>query len=79
MSLNAQQKDALAFQLAALLESDEPLAFVATLHRIAERQAVKAARATDQSHALHWQDIANALAMATAELLTSQLVRNRPS
>ena len=78
MSLNAQQKDALAFQLAALLESGEPLAFVATLHRIAERQAVKAARATDQSHALHWQAIANALAMATAEL-TSQLVRNRPS
>ena len=78
MSLNAQQKDALAFQLAELFESGEPLAFVATLHRIAERQAVKAARSADQSHAIHWQAIANALALALAEL-TSQLARNRPS
>lgn len=77
MSLNAQQKDALAFQLAALLESDEPLAFVATLHRIAERQAVKAARATDRSHAVHWQAIANALALALAELM-SQISSDRP-
>lgn len=78
MSLNAQQKDALAFQLAELLECGEPLAFVATLHRIAERQAVQAARSADQSHAVHWQAIANALALAAAEL-TSQISRNRPS
>src|SRR5260370_20278304 len=45
MSLNAQQNDALKFQLAQLLEYDEPAAFVATLQRLAARKAFLASRA----------------------------------
>jgi NAD-dependent oxidoreductase involved in siderophore biosynthesis len=74
MSLNAQQKSALAFQLAELLEHDEPNAFLVTLQRIAEREAFNEARRNlDYHQALRWQTIAEAVARVRLELLASQI------
>jgi hypothetical protein len=61
MSLNANEKDALAFQLVELLSHDEPHAFITCLHRIADRQASRAARMSDHETAIRWQDIADSL------------------
>ena len=44
MSLNDLQKNALARQLLELINHDEPAAFLATLQRMAERQASHEAR-----------------------------------
>jgi hypothetical protein len=68
MSLNAHEKDALTFQLGALLEYDEPSAILATLQRIAERKAFSATRAIDHDAAQRWQALANALASVRQEL-----------
>jgi NAD-dependent oxidoreductase involved in siderophore biosynthesis len=77
MSLNAQQKDALAFQLLELVNHDEPNAFLVTLHRIAEREAfAHARRDANLDQALSWQTIADAVARVRLELLKSQLSRN---
>jgi RNA polymerase-interacting CarD/CdnL/TRCF family regulator len=72
MSLNAQQKDALTVQLSALLEHDEPRAFLATLHRMAERQAFTETRRDRYDDAFNWQAIADALAHVRRELLRTQ-------
>jgi hypothetical protein len=61
MSLNAQQNDALKFQLAQLLDYDEPAAFIATLQRIAERKAYAASRASNYDAAIEWQRLAKAV------------------
>jgi hypothetical protein len=79
MSLNAQQKDALSFQLAELLNCDEPRAFMATLHRIAERQAFIEARHDRFGDALSWQVIADSVARVRVSLRKSQSSRNRPN
>ena len=69
MALKAQQNSALICQLERLLEADEPAAFVATLHRTAERKAFHAARASDRQGADEWQAVANACARIAQELL----------
>jgi hypothetical protein len=79
MSLNAQQKDALSFQLAELLNCDEPRAFMATLHRIAERQAFIEARHDRFNDALSWQVIAESVARVRVSLRKSQSSSNRPN
>jgi hypothetical protein len=69
MSLKAQEKEALTFQLVALLEHDEPSAFLATLQRMAERKAFSATRgAIDYDAALRWQGLADALTIAREAL-----------
>jgi hypothetical protein len=68
MALNAQQNSALIFQLERLLEASEPAAFLATLHRTAERKAYAAARASDRQGAEQWQELASACARVSAEL-----------
>ena len=69
MALKAQQNSALIFQLERLLEADEPIAFVATLHRTAERKAFQAVRASDRQAADQWQAVAKACASIAQELL----------
>jgi hypothetical protein len=78
MSLNAQQKDALAFQLIALLDCDQPDAFLATLQRMAERQAFHEARGRDLDQAMSWQVIADSVARVRVSLRKSQISSNRP-
>jgi len=68
MSLNAQQNDALKFQLAQLLDYDEPAALIATLQRIAERKAYAASRASNTDAAIEWQRLAEAAKRVAAEL-----------
>ena len=68
MSLNAQQKDALAFQLGELMDNNEPAAFMSSLLRIVERQAFAQTRRDNQENAQAWQDIADALATVSHEL-----------
>lgn len=68
MELNAQQKDAVHFQLSQLLEFDEPAAFVATLQRVAERKAFQAMRAADPSATASWHALAIACAKIGEEL-----------
>lgn len=61
--LKAHEKEALTFQLAALLEYDETSAFLATLQRIAERKAFSFTRGrADYEAAMRWQTLADALA-----------------
>jgi len=78
MSLNAQQKDALAFQLGELLEQNEAAAFFASLVLIVERQAFSAAR-NNRELGQQWQDIADALSSASEELAkrSRQAARDR--
>jgi hypothetical protein len=68
MPLNAQQDDALKFQLSKLLEYDEPAAFVATLQRITARKAFLASRAPNYDAAIKWQELADACARVALEL-----------
>lgn len=69
MPLNAQQKDALSFQLCTLLELDEPEAVLSTLQRIAERKAFSATLgAIELDEAERWQALADALASVRHEL-----------
>ena len=72
MSLNAQQKAALAFQLAELVEHEEPAAFLLTLHRMAETQAFREARARAYNQALAWQTIAESVSRVRLKLLDAQ-------
>ena len=69
MALKAQQNSALIFQLERLLEADEPVAFVATLQRTAERKAFQAARADNRQAADQWQAVAKACASIAQALL----------
>jgi hypothetical protein len=67
--LKPHEKDALAFQMATLLEYDEPSALLATLQRLAERKAFSATRGhVDYESALRWQGLADALASVRLEL-----------
>jgi hypothetical protein len=68
MDLNAQQYDAINFQLGQLLVYDEPAAFLATLQRIADRKAYGAAKARDYGATLRWQELANACGRVAREL-----------
>jgi len=77
MSLNAQQKDALTAQLAELLDCDEPGAFFATLHRIAERLAFHEARRNELEQCLSWQDIADRLARVRQDVFKTQISSDR--
>jgi hypothetical protein len=66
--LKSHEKDALNFQLATLLEYDEPSAVLATLQRVCERKAFASTRADHYEAALSWQDLADALANVRQEL-----------
>jgi hypothetical protein len=67
--LKTHEKDALAFQMATLLEYDEPSALLATLQRLAERKAFSATRGqVSFDAALRWQALADALASVRLEL-----------
>ena len=66
--LKAHEKDALNFQLATLLEYDEPSAMLATLQRVCERKAFASARADRYEAANAWQELADALASVWQEL-----------
>lgn len=83
MALNAQQNDAIHFQLGQLLEFGEPAAFLATLQRIAEHMAFKAARAADRDEAEQWNALSLACAhvgheLERARLEQSQIVFSEP-
>ena len=67
--LRTQEKHALIFQIGQLFEYDEPSAILATLHRIADRKALAAARRDkDYETAIKWQALAEALQAVSREL-----------
>jgi hypothetical protein len=74
--LNPHEKDALTFQLATLLNYDEPSAMLATLQRIAERKAFAGAKRRDYDAALSWQELVDALDAVRQEL--ERVARHRP-
>jgi hypothetical protein len=74
--LKSHEKDALNFQLATLLEHDEPSAILATLQRVAERKAYASTRAEHYDAALSWQELADALASVRQEL--ERMAKHRP-
>jgi hypothetical protein len=55
VALKAQEKAALQFQLSELLDANEPMAMLATLRRVAERMAFRAAKLNDLEAAAKWQ------------------------
>ena len=73
--LRTQEKHALIFQIGQLFEYDEPSAILATLHRIADRKALAAARRDkDYETAIKWHALADAL-----QAVSRELERRRPN
>lgn len=69
MPLSAQEKDALTFQIAMLVEAGEPDAVIATLRRMADRMAHRATRGLiDWDEAVRWMALAEACASVEAEI-----------
>jgi hypothetical protein len=67
--LRTQEKHALIFQIGQLFEYDQPSAILATLHRIADRKALAAARRDkDYETAIQWQALADAIQAVSREL-----------
>ena len=67
--LKTHEKHALIFQIGQLFEYDQPSAILATLHRIADRKALAAARRDkDYETAIQWQALADALQAVSREL-----------
>jgi hypothetical protein len=79
-ALKAHEKQALIFQLQHLFEHNETNAILATLQRIAERKAFACTRngRRDYETALQWQELADALAIATQALERSHKAASRP-
>ena len=69
MPLTDQEKNALAAQLAMLLEANEPEAILMTLRRTAERMAQRITRADiTELEALRWNALAEACAAVEKQL-----------
>ena len=67
--LKTHEKHALIFQIGQLFEYDQPSAILATLHRIADRKALAAARRDkDYETAIQWQALAQAIEAVSREL-----------
>jgi hypothetical protein len=76
--LKAHEKEALNFQLATLLEHDEPSAILATLQRVCERKAFASTRADHYAAAIAWQELADALASVRLELELERKAKRMP-
>lgn len=59
--MTPQEKAALQFQVTELVEADEPGAMLATMKRIAERMAFRAAQSEKREVAARWQELVDTL------------------
>jgi hypothetical protein len=63
--LKVDEKRAIEFLLSELVNADEPMAMLATLQRVAERMAFRAAKLNDHEYATKWQALVDVIKLPT--------------
>jgi hypothetical protein len=67
--MNAHEREALRFQISALLDAGEPEAVVATLRRIAERMGQRAMRLGKPNDCARWVRLEEVLSAVQRQLV----------